>query len=357
MNERFMRRALQLAEMGCFSTAPNPRVGCVIVKDDKIIGEGFHDFAGNPHAEVHALKEAGAHAKGAIAYVTLEPCAHFGRTPPCAQALIDAGVHHVVIATTDPNPLVKGKGIAMLENAGIRTTVGVCEQEALALNRGFFKRMRTNRPFVTLKIAASMDGRTALANGQSQWITGDKSREDVHKQRLLADAVIAGTGSILHDNARLTARITTPLPRKEPLRVIIDSKQKTPAEAAIFVDDLPVVLFSTLPPQKAYPAHCTVVCAPALDNNKVDLGFVLNYLGEQGVNNVLVEAGEKLAGAFLDSGLVDEILLYLAPCFLGADGRSMAKITPLEALSARIRTQIVDSRAMGEDWRFTLSLL
>ena len=222
----WMRRALDLARRGLYTTAPNPRVGCVLVKNDVAVGEGWHQYAGEPHAEAHALRAAGDAASGATAYITLEPCAHHGRTPPCADALIAAGIARAVVACRDPNPLVAGQGIARLRAAGIAVSENVCQAEATALNRGFFRRISTGRPFVTLKLAASLDGRTALANGDSQWITGEAARLDAHQHRLAADAIIAGTGSIIADNARLSARYLTDLPSRQPLRVIIDSRLK-----------------------------------------------------------------------------------------------------------------------------------
>ncbi|MDO4776714.1 MAG: bifunctional diaminohydroxyphosphoribosylaminopyrimidine deaminase/5-amino-6-(5-phosphoribosylamino)uracil reductase RibD [Cardiobacteriaceae bacterium] len=358
MNDRHhhaMQRALELARRGIFSASPNPRVGCVITSNGHIIGEGFHERAGEPHAEVHALRQAGDAARGATAYVTLEPCAHFGRTPPCADALIAAGIAEVFIACVDPNPQVAGQGIARLEAAGIRVHTGLCEAEALHLNRAFFHRMRSGRPFVTLKLAASMDGRTALASGESQWITGEAAREDVHFHRLAADAIIAGTGSVIHDNARLTARHATDLAHNPPLRVVIDSALRTPADAALFADLSPVWLASTQSAtDQPYPAHARVVTLPA-KAGKVDLGALLDALGEAQINHAFVEAGAGLAGAFLDANLADEILLYLAPTFLGADARPLVAIQPLAQLADKKRFIITDSRAIGDDWRFTLT--
>ena len=352
---QYMQRALELAQRGIFSAAPNPRVGCVIVKDGHIIGEGFHERAGEPHAEVHALQHAGAAARGATAYVTLEPCAHYGRTPPCADALIAAGIAEVHIACRDPNPQVAGKGMARLQAAGIRVHSGPCEAEALHLNRAFFQRIRTGRPYVTLKLAASMDGRTALKSGESQWITGEAARADVHYHRLAADAILAGSGSVIGDNARLTARHPTELAHNPPLRVIIDSALRTPADAAVFADPSPVWLATTQSKMdKPYPAHARLLTLPAR-HGKTDLDALLHALGEAHINHVLVEAGAGLAGAFLDANLADEILLYLAPTFLGADARPLAAITPLARLADRNSFVITDSRAVGCDWRFTLA--
>lgn len=353
-HEQYMQRALALARRGMFSAAPNPRVGCVIVKDGRIIGEGFHERAGEPHAEVHALRQAGEGARGARVYVTLEPCAHTGRTPPCADALIAAGVGEVIVACTDPNPQVAGQGVARLQAAGIVVRVGVCESEARHLNRAFFHRMLTGKPFVTLKLAASMDGRTALSNGESRWITGEAAREDVHFHRLAADAVVAGTGSVIGDNARLTARYATDLAQNPPLRVVIDSALRTPADAAVFADPSPVWLATTQEAADApYPAQARIVRLPA-KAGKVDLAALLHELGKAQINHVFVEAGAALAGAFVQADLADEILLYLAPTFLGGDARPLLALPPLARLADKKRFVIADSRAVGEDWRFTL---
>lgn len=356
----YMRRALELAARGRFAASPNPRVGCVIVKNGRVIGEGFHfrgrDIrAAEPHAEIHALRMAGEAARGATVYVTLEPCAHHGRTPPCADALIAAGVAEVFIACLDPNPLVAGQGMARLQAAGIAVRCGVLEDEALHLNRAFFHRMRTGRPFVTLKLAASMDGRTALANGASRWITGEAARADVHEQRLAADAVLAGTGSVIQDNARLTARFPTGLPHNPPLRVVIDSALRTPADAAVFADPSPVWLATTqTAPEKPYPAHAQIVRLPANAQGKTALDALLDALGNAQINHAFVEAGAALAGAFLQAGLVNEILLYLAPTLLGQDARALVQLPPLAQLADKMRFAIADSRAVGGDWRFTL---
>lgn len=352
----WMNLALSLAEIGKFSASPNPCVGCVIVRDNQLLGQGFHRRAGEPHAEIHALREAGETARGATAYVTLEPCAHYGRTPPCADALIQAGIAEVIIACEDPNPQVAGKGIVRLCEAGILVTTGILEAEAARLNCGFFQRMRTGRPWVTLKLAASMDGKTALANGESQWITGEHAREDGHYQRLLADAVIAGTGSIIQDNARLTARYHTELTANPPLRVIIDSQLKTPANAAIFSESGPILLVTTqaAPIPSPYPAHTEILTLPETVDGKVPLAALLDELGKRQLNRVLVEAGAGLGGAFVSGNLANEILLYQAPTFLGNQARGLLSLPLLSALSDRIRYSIDDSRPLGQDWRFTL---
>lgn len=354
-----MQHALALATRGRFAASPNPRVGCVIVKDGRIIGEGFH-YRGpdihkpEPHAEIHALRMAGEHARGASVYVTLEPCAHHGRTPPCADALIAAGVAEVYIACLDPNPHVAGQGMARLQAAGIRTHLGLMEQDALHLNRAFFHRMRTGLPYVTVKLAASIDGRSALANGDSQWITGEAARTDVHEQRLAADALIAGTGSVIHDNARLSARFPTELPHNPPLRVVIDSALRTPTDAAVFADPSPVWLATTQRrTDKTYPAHARLLPLPD-SAGKISLPALLDELGKAQINHAFVEAGAALAGAFLHAGLANDILLYLAPILLGHDARALVQLPPLTRLADSPRFMMADSRAVGEDWRFTL---
>lgn len=348
----YMQRALDLAARGIFSAAPNPRVGCVIVKDGQIVGEGFHERAGEPHAEVHALQQAGEAARGATVYVTLEPCAHYGRTPPCADALIAAQVAEVHVACTDPNPQVAGQGIARLRAAGIDVHLGLLQTQALHLNRAFFHRMRTGRPFITLKMAASMDGRTALANGESQWITGEVARQDVHYHRLAADVIIAGTGSVIDDNARLTARYATELAHNHPLRMVIDSQLRTPRDAALFHEPHPVWIATTqTAPREPYPPHVHLLTLPE-EQGKVSLPALFTALGDAHLNHAFVEAGAKLAGAMLP--FADEILLYLAPTFLGADARPLAQIAPLARLADKAPFMISDSRAMGQDWRFTL---
>lgn len=352
---RYMRRAIALAERGIFSAAPNPAVGCVLVRDRQIIGEGFHERTGEAHAEVHALAQAGDAARGATAYVTLEPCAHHGRTPPCTDALITAGIKRVVIAAIDPNPQVHGKGIALLEAAGITVDVGVLADEALAINRGFFHRYTHQRPYVRLKLAASMDGKTALPSGESQWISGEAAREDTHYWRLRSDAVIAGCGSVLDDNARLNARYDTDLAHHQPLKVIIDSRLRTPPDAAVFADGLPVLIATTQPTtRKAYPAHAERLYLPATAHGKVPLDALLDELGRRAINSVWVEAGAGLAAAFTAQGLYQEIMLYLAPTFLGDAARGMMPIAPPPSLSAKMSLTIREGIRVGQDWRFTL---
>lgn len=321
-----MRRALTLAAEGRFSTSPNPRVGCIIAHGGQIVGQGFHLKAGGPHAEVHALRQAGENARGATAYVTLEPCSHYGRTPPCAEALIQAGVSRVVAAIADPNPQVAGKGLAMLSAAGIRTESGLLETEARELNRGFLSRIERGRPFVRLKCAASLDGKTALSDGLSQWITGEAARHDVQILRAESCAVLTGIGTVLADDPQLNVRAFPTL--RHPLRIVLDSRLRLPPTAKLLADpESPVLLLTAVPPEK-YPAalaavpHLDILTVPAADG-RISLPAALTLLAERGIGELLVEAGATLCGAFLQSGLADEIVLYQAGKILGGNARSL----------------------------------
>ena len=321
-----MRRALTLAAEGRFSTSPNPRVGCIIAHGGQIVGQGFHLKAGGPHAEVHALRQAGENARGATAYVTLEPCSHYGRTPPCAEALIQAGVSRVVAAIADPNPQVAGKGLVMLSAAGIRTESGLLETEARELNRGFLSRIERGRPFVRLKCAASLDGKTALSDGLSQWITGKAARHDVQILRAESCAVLTGIGTVLADNPQLNVRAFPTL--RQPLRIVLDSRLRLPPTAKLLADpESPVLLLTAVPPKK-YPAalaavpHLNILTVPTTDG-RISLPAALPLLAERGIGELLVEAGATLCGAFLQSGLADEIVLYQAGKILGGNARSL----------------------------------
>ena len=321
-----MRRALTLAAEGRFSTSPNPRVGCIIAHGGQIVGQGFHLKAGGPHAEVHALRQAGENARGATAYVTLEPCSHYGRTPPCAEALIQAGVSRVVAAIADPNPQVAGKGLAMLSAAGIRTESGLLETEARELNRGFLSRIERGRPFVRLKCAASLDGKTALSDGLSQWITGEAARHDVQILRAESCAVLTGIGTVLADDPQLNVRAFPTL--RQPLRIVLDSRLRLPPTAKLLADPAsPILLLTAVPPEK-YPAaltavpHLDILTVPAADG-RISLPAALTLLAERGIGELLVEAGATLCGAFLQAGLADEIVLYQAGKILGGNARSL----------------------------------
>lgn len=360
LDQRSMARALELARKGVYSTHPNPRVGCVIVAAGQVVGEGWHARAGEPHAEVHALRQAGAKARGATAYVTLEPCSHHGRTPPCAEALVQAGVARVVAAMQDPNPQVAGRGLARLQDAGIEVACGVLESEARALNVGFIKRMEQGLPYVRVKLAMSLDGRTAMASGESQWITGPAARAAVQRLRARASVVLTGADTVLADGARLTVRpdelglnaeLTALAMTRPPLRVLVDGRLRVPLSAPFYQAG------------KALVATCAAAGARQLflddghellavsgSNGHVDLRKLLLELAARGANEVLVEAGPRLAGAFARQGLVDEYQLFVAAKFLGSSARPLLD-WPLAKMAEAQELQIVEMRAVGDDWR------
>jgi len=346
-----MAQALRLAERGLYSTSPNPRVGCVLVKDEDVVGSGWHERAGEPHAEVHALREAGEAAHGATAYVTLEPCSHHGRTPPCAEALIEAGVARVVVAVQDPNPSVAGEGIAKLHTAGIEVDCGLMEAEARELNVGFFARITRGTPWVRSKIAMSLDGRTALNNGKSQWITGEAARRDVQHWRARSCAVLTGIGTVLADDARLDVRDIGS--GRQPLRAVLDSGLRMPPEARVLQGGGALIYTATNDAEKRAVLEGTGATVVALPdgNGRVDLTAVLRDLAERGCNEVLVEAGSALNGALLRAGLVDELLLYVAPQLLGDMARGMAQLGELASLEQRINLKWRDVRQVGADLR------
>lgn len=346
-----MALALRLAEQGLYSTSPNPRVGCVLVRDEKIVGTGWHQRAGESHAEVLALRAAGEAARGATAYVTLEPCSHFGRTPPCADGLIAAGVTRVVVAMQDPNPLVAGKGISKLRAAGISVESGLMEAAARELNLGFVARMTRGIPYVRSKIASSLDGRTALANGVSQWITGADARRDVQHWRARSCAVLTGINTILADDAQLNVRdlATT----RQPLRVVLDSQLRMPLDAKILLASNTLIYTAAQNAEKisALEKLGVRVCVLANAQARVDLNAMLKDLAQRGINEVLVEAGSILNGGLLQAGLVDELLLYLAPHMLGDAARGMASLGELIQLNQRVELHWQDVRMVGNDLR------
>lgn len=354
-----MALALQLAARGRHSTFPNPRVGCVVVRDGAIVGEGWHERAGEPHAEVFALRTAGAQARGADLYVTLEPCSHHGRTPPCAEAVIAAGVARVFVATLDPNPLVAGRGVERLRAAGIAVDVGLLEAEARRLNRGFLQRMAQGRPWVTLKLGASLDGRTAMASGESQWITSAEARADVQRLRAEAGAVLTGVGTVLADDPQLNLRIAAgaasatgaAAPVRQPDRIVLDTAARVPASARVWADGARRFWITQAAPQ-AVPAGVEHRAVP-LAGRRLDPGAALAALAASGVNAVLAECGPTLAGALLQARLVDELVVYLAPCLLGSDARGLAALPGLERLDQRIRLRYTDLRQIGPDLRLT----
>lgn len=362
-DREWMSRALMLAERGVYTTEPNPRVGCVLVADGRIVGEGWHVRAGEGHAEVNALAQAGDLARGATAYVTLEPCSHFGRTPPCADALVKAGVSRVVAAMQDPNPEVAGNGLNRLREAGIEVDCGLLEAQAQALNPGFIKRMQQGLPWVRVKLAMSLDGRTAMASGESKWITGPAARADVQRLRARSGAVVSGADSVLLDDSALTVRAAElGLPadeaaaaaERQPLRVLIDSLRRVPLDQRFFRETGPTLVISTSAEQAAddYRAAGSELLAVPGADGKVDLHAVLQTLAERGCNEVLVEAGAGLSGAFWRAGLVDELIVYMAPRLLGSQARPLMQL-PFESMSEAMDVAIVDMRAIGQDWRIT----
>lgn len=348
-----MAHALRLAERGLYTTQPNPRVGCVIAHGEDVVGEGFHVRAGEPHAEVHALREAGDRARGATAYVTLEPCAHHGRTPPCADALVDAGVARVVIAAEDPHPEVDGRGIERLRAAGIVVASGLMRESARELNIGFFHRLEHGRPFVRLKLAMTLDGRTALADGSSKWITGEAARADVQRWRARSSAILTGSGTALADDPRLTVRLDD-IPHVPPLRVVLDRALRTPEGAHLLDGSAPtlVVHGSAVAPDRRFAA---VDCAVAPENEAgLDLDAVMKLLAAREINELHVEAGPTLGGTLFAAGLVDELLLYVAPLFLGDQARPLLALPRLTDMSRRWEWDVMDRRAVGDDLRMRL---
>ena len=353
VDHRHMTRALELARRGLCSTDPNPRVGCVIAHGERVVGEGWHRYAGEPHAEINALAAAGADAAEATAYVNLEPCRHTGRTGPCTQALVEAGVERVVAAMVDPNPRVAGQGFAELAAAGIEVETGLLEVEARELNRGFVSRFERGRPWVRCKLAATLDGRTATATGESQWITGEAARADVHRLRARAGAVLTGIGTVLADDPRLDARIEDADCLAPPVRVIVDSHLRTPTTARLFSAPGRVLIATTGDTTSAPPlldAGAEVVSLPGADG-RVALGALMAALAERGVNEVHTECGPTLAGTLLESGLVDEVVVYLAPALLGDAARGMFTLPMVTAMSDRIRLEFAGVTRLGADLR------
>ncbi|OQR26630.1 riboflavin biosynthesis protein RibD [Pseudomonas sp. Bc-h] len=356
----YMARALELARKGVYSTHPNPRVGCVIVRDGEVVGEGWHVRAGEPHAEVHALRQAGERARGATAYVTLEPCSHHGRTPPCAEALVNAGVGRVVAAMQDPNPDVAGRGLLRLMSAGIAVQSGVLEGEARAINKGFLKRMEHGLPYVRVKLAMSLDGRTAMASGESQWITGPEARSAVQRLRAQSSVVLTGADTVLADNARLTVRpdelglnaeLTALAMTRPPLRVLIDGRLRVPLDSPFFkAGSALVVTCAAASARERYHDEGHEMLALASSGGHVDLRKLLVELAARGVNDVLVEAGPKLAGAFTRLGLVDEFQIFVAGKFMGSSARPLLDL-PLAQMNEAFELKIVEMRAIGNDWR------
>ena len=367
----YMQQALDLAEKGRYSTRPNPNVGCVLVNHGKIVGSGWHQQAGEAHAERHALTQAGELAKGATAYVTLEPCSHFGRTAPCADGLIEGGVKKVYIAMLDPNPLVSGQGVQRLEQAGIEVFLGLLANKAHALNIGFVRRMEQGLPYVVLKMASSLDGRTAMANGESQWITGEASRLEVHKLRAISGAIITGIGTVLADNPSLTVRLlddgfsVKKIP--PPLRVVLDSNLKMPLDAKVLSSEAPTLVVTT---DESYKRQADRVKALTAQPNVtvlsvakqvgkgggVNLHAVLQHLAHVlHINRVLVEAGATLAGAFVSENRIDELHSFIAPCLLGNQAKPMFVLPDVQNMADKIQLQIISIKPFGQDVRVVLN--
>lgn len=352
----FMARALKLAEHGLYTTDPNPHVGCVLVKNGEIIAEGWTQRAGCDHAEIDALRKA-ADARDATAYVTLEPCSHHGRTGPCCDALIAAGISRVVVAMADPNPLVAGRGLQKMREAGIGVEIGVLQAEAEKLNRGFFKRMTQGLPWVRSKLAMSLDGRTALASGASQWITSPQSRQDVQRWRAASSAIVTGIDTVLADDPQLNARVDFDL--EQPVRVVLDSQLRMPLSAKMLGNDAAKVWIVTvsddqIKQQRLLDLGCKVLQVPA-QQGRVDLPAAFKLLAQQQLNTLWIEAGASLNGALLNSGLVDEWLIYLAPCVLGHEGRGLFQLPCIQFMDDKKNLKLLDVRHMGPDIRMTFT--
>ena len=354
-DHKFMSRALYLAKKGIYTTAPNPNVGCVLVKEGEIVGEGWHEKAGEAHAEINALKQAGNKAEGATAYVTLEPCCHHGKTPPCTEALIKAKVTRVVAAMIDPHSKVAGQGLKQLESAGIFVESGLYEEQARSLNLGFIKRMQKRLPYVRCKLAMSMDGRTAMASGESKWITSAAAREDVQRLRAKSDAILTGVGTILADDPSMTVRLEG-VDAQQPMRIVVDTNLSMPPEAKMLKEKGKTVLMTCSADEHVTQAlkdagagiHMMPYC-----NTSVDLKSVLQQLSDMHINDVLVETGATLSGAMLKAGLVDELIIYMAPVLMGNDARGLFALPGLESMQDKIELDIIDHRLVGQDIRFT----
>jgi len=366
-DRRFMARAIELASNGLYTTDPNPRVGCVIVKNNALIAEGWHERAGGPHAEVAALTRAGANAEGATVYVTLEPCSHFGRTPPCADSLIGANVAKVVVANEDPNPLVSGEGLNKLREAGIAVECGILRAEAEALNPGFIKRMREQLPYVRCKVAMSLDGRTAMSSGESQWITSDAARLDAHHFRARSSAIMTGIGTVLSDDPSLNVRLpVTDFPamqaftdNDQPVRIVLDSQLQMPTQAKLLSLPGKTLIYTCSHDQllkhKLEDAGAEVV---VLDNEagRVNPALVLQDLANRQVNEVMVEAGARLNGALLEKRLIDELLFYIAPSLMGDQAKGAFQLPGLTRMAQKIPLDVVETRQIGVDWRIIAHL-
>lgn len=361
-DSRHMARALHLARRGLFTTQPNPRVGCVVVDGNgEQVGEGYHQRAGEPHAEVLALRQAGARARGGTAYVTLEPCSHHGRTPPCADALVNAGVGRVVAAMEDPNPEVSGRGLGRLREAGVSVSSGLLENEARALNPGFIKRMEQGLPWVRVKLASSLDGRTAMASGESMWITGEAARADVQRLRARSSAILTGVSTVLFDDPSLNVRLSSEEELVQPLRVILDSSLRTPETAKTLQLPGEVLIVhaegqSTDREKRLRNAGAQLSLCGSANSGGLDLDEVLRVLAKREINEVHVEAGATLCGALLSAGMADELVVYMAPHIMGDGGRGLFHLPDVSAMEQRVPLTVSDIRAVGGDWRITANL-
>lgn len=355
LDHAHMARALALAARGLYTCQPNPRVGCVIAHGERVAGEGWHPRAGEPHAEVFALRAAGAQARDATAYVTLEPCAHHGRTPPCADALVAAGVARVVIAAEDPFPQVAGRGIEKLRAAGIAVQTGLMREAARELNIGFFSRIERGRPWVRVKLAMSLDGRTALASGESKWITGEAARADVQRWRARSSAILTGSGTVLADNPHLTVRLPQGEAFVPPLRVVLDRRLRTPPGSHVLDGSAPTLLLHAQGVERAIAQRAQIgTAAVAEQGDALDLHAVLALLAGRDCNEVHVEAGPTLCGALFAAGLADELLLYVAPIMLGDSARPLLHLPTLVDMAQRWRLRAIEQRQLGADWRLRL---
>lgn len=355
---KWMQYALQLAQKARPISPPNPSVGCVFVRDGELLGEGFTQRVGSDHAEIQAVKDAyrrGHDLKGATAYVTLEPCSHYGRTPPCALRLIKEKVARVVVACLDPNPLVAGRGIALLRENGIEVQTGLLEKEAWLINAGFMTRMQQQRPWVRMKVAMSMDGLTALPNGKSQWITGEQARNDGHRYRSFSGAIITGIGTVLVDNPQMNVRLNNQLALRQPLKVLLDSHLRVSSQARLFEDGHVLVVCTESDEQKVQNLQSVgaeVLCLPG-ENGQVDLSALLRELARREINDVHIEAGATLNGAFLQADLVDEMVIYIAPKFLG-QGRQAWNLPVIEDLNQLTSWHLQQYDKVGDDMRLVL---
>lgn len=367
-DENWMRHALKLAQQGIYTAKPNPAVGCVIVLDDQLVGEGWHKKAGEPHAEVLALRQAGIKAQGATAYVTLEPCSHFGKTPPCANALVEAGVKRVVVAMLDPNPQVAGRGVKRLEEAGIEVKVGLLQEQAELLNEGFIKRMNTQRPFVRVKLASSVDGRTAMSSGDSIWITDEPARQSVHLMRARHGAIVTGIGTILADDPQMNVRLPDDVLKEHnlseadlnPIRVVLDPNLSMPLDSRMMKTGGRTILMTTAAGVKynrssadeLIAAGAEIIAIQEQDGN-ISLDAVLQFLAqEENINEVMVEAGAHVAGGFFEAGLVDELHWYIGPHLMGHQGKPLVMLPSLKSMQDRIELSTKSINQVGDDFYF-----